>query len=606
MCGIAGIVSIDPREISMQRLKVMTDVLKHRGPDGEGWWISENNMVGLGHRRLSIIDLSDNGKQPMHYANGRYTISYNGEIYNYLELKSLLVKKGYSFQSNTDTEVILAMYDFKREQCLNDLDGMFAFAIWDSKEKTLFCARDRFGEKPFFYYYEPGKYFVFASEMKALFAIDIPKSINYSMLFNYLTNGYVEDRFNKSNTFYYKIKKLEPAHYIILKSNFIIVHNRYWDLNIKHRVSISFDKACEQLRELLSHSVCTRLRSDVSVGSSLSGGLDSSTIVCLLRAINPSLRQKTFSASFPGYEKDESSYIKIVINKTNVEAYFTYPQAETLADELDNFFYHQEEPVATTSQFAQWEVMKLAKTHGTVVLLDGQGADEILAGYTYYYRTFFQELYATDDKLFKEEYKAYRNWGGNHFKLDWRFKVQARYPKLYNNYLQWRSGPLQHEDIHPEFYNQFKSCTYKPLMFEPLLNSHLNKTLRINGMFEALLRYGDRNSMAFSREVRLPYLYHKLVEFVFGLPSIYKIHHGWTKYILRKSYEELIPKEITWRKLKIGYEPPHHEWLQTQRMQEIISVAVSFLHKEKIINIKRLKPNKMWEYLMAHKLIANA
>ena len=605
MCGIAGIASDNTNDIAIVRLKKMTDVLKHRGPDGEGHWISEKQNIGLGHRRLSIIDLSENARQPMHYLN-RYTIIYNGEIYNYVELKEELLRHGYKFQTHSDTEVILALYDFKKEKCLEELDGMFAFALWDDYEQTLFCARDRFGEKPFYYHYLPGKYFAFASEMKALFVTGTERRINNRLLFNYLTNGRLYDPFDKSQTFYEGVKQLEPAHYLIVKNNFIHSHKHYWNLDLENKSSISFDDACDRFRELMGTSVKRRLRADVPVGSSLSGGLDSSTIVCILNSFNlTSSRQKTFSASFPGFEKDETKYMKMVADYTRVSAYYTTPDAETLAKELDTFFYHHEEPVATGSQFAQWQVMKLAKQHDTVVLLDGQGSDEVLAGYVYYFRTFFQELYATDKALFAEEYDAYKKWGGTHFVLDWRFKLQAKFPKLYNSYLNFRSGALPHSDIHRDFYNQYKANSYKPLTFKPSLNHHLNYTLRVNGMFEALLRYGDRSSMAFSREVRLPFLSHELVESVYSLPSVYKIHNGWTKYVLRKSFEGTIPTEITWRKEKVGYEPPHNSWMESALMKERWSEAVRWLVGEKILEESSIKKNKVWEYLMVYKLFNN-
>src|ERR1051325_2476640 len=241
MCGIAGIASYRADDISIGRLKTMTDVLKHRGPNGDGHWISEKQNIGLGQRRLSIIDLSENASQPMHYLD-RYTLIYNGEIYNYIELKDALLKQGYQFQTQSDTEVILALYDLKKEKCLNELDGMFAFALWDDKEQTLFCTRDRFGEKPFYYHYIPGKYFSFASEMKALFAIGIEKRINNNMLFNYLTNGNKYNPFDKSETFYEGIKQLEPAHYLVIKNNRIESHQRYRDLNLKTTSTISFEE----------------------------------------------------------------------------------------------------------------------------------------------------------------------------------------------------------------------------------------------------------------------------------------------------------------------------------------------------------------------------
>jgi asparagine synthase (glutamine-hydrolysing) len=602
MCGIAGIYTLET-PVFTEQIKKMTDVLTHRGPDGEGQWISRDGHVGLGHRRLSIIDLSENGKQPMHYLN-RYTITFNGEIYNYLELKIALEKKGYQFQSKTDTEVLLALYDSKKEKCLDDLDGMFAFAIWDKIEETLFCARDRFGEKPFFYHYIPGKHFLFASEMKALFAVGISRKVNRNMLYNYLADGWVENPYSKKETFYEGLYKLEAGHFINIKNNLLVTPLPYWTINLNHTINCSFEDAINEFKHLFELSLKTKLRSDVTVGSSLSGGLDSSTIVCLLDSFGLT-SQKTFSASFPGFEKDETKYMQLVVNKTKVIPHYTTPVVDTLVNDLNKIFYHQEQPFGTASILAQWEVMKLAKKESTIVLLDGQGADEILGGYTYYYRTFFQELYAKDYNSYKRAYASYKNFGGNHFEVDMKFKLQAKFPALYNKYLAFRSGPIEHPDMHPDFYNQYKKSTPAALHYQPSLNNHMHTTLRINGMFESLLSYADRNSMAFSREVRLPFLNHQLVEFVYSLPSEYKIHDGWTKYLLRKAYEGMLPKEITWRKDKIGYATPEKQWMSDIRVKQMLEENVSFLCTEKILNKNQLNPTKMWVYLMSSKLLKN-
>lgn len=602
MCGIAGIYSVAP--IADERIvKAMTDAIAHRGPDADGLWLTDDKRLGLGHRRLSIIDTSDLGNQPFHYL-GRYTIVFNGEIYNYIELREQLISKGYTFKSKTDTEVLLALYDLKKEKCLDELDGMFSFVIWDKKEETLFCARDRFGEKPFYYHYEPGKQFIFASEIKALFAAGVTKKVNNNMLFNYLSNAWLENPFNKSETFYNGVQKLEASHYLIIKRNLEIKNVKYWKLNTQQTYTGSLEDAAECFKTMLTSSIQKRLRSDVAVGSSLSGGLDSSTIVAVVNSLDP-FSQKTFSASFPGYEKDESRYMNMVIQQTHVSPFFTTPTADTLIDELDKLFYHQEEPFVSASILAQWEVMKLAKKNETIVLLDGQGADELLAGYTIYYRSFFQELYATNKNIFNEEYAAYKEWGGkDHFVFDKKFKLEARFPSLFNLYNKITWGPLPNTDMYPDFYEHHKFANPPLFNVKPSLNSHLETILCVSG-FENLLRYADRNSMAFSREVRLPYLDHKLVEFCYSLPSTFKIKHGWSKYILRKAFEKTIPEAIAWRKDKIGYAPPEEQWLQTPQMKELLEACVTTLSAYKIIDKNKMDPQKKWRYLMAAKLLAN-
>jgi len=225
MCGISGIINFNDSPVTINELKLMSDAIMHRGPDGEGQWLNSASKVGLAHRRLSIIDLSEQANQPMHYANGRYTIAFNGEIYNYIELKKELVAKGYEFKTQSDTEVLMALYDLKKEHCLSDLDGMFAFAIWDEKEQQLFCARDRFGEKPF-YYHNSNNRFYFASEMKALFAAGVQKKLSDKRLYYYLSYNTVEDPFDNSSTFFNNIFQLEPSHYLVIKSGGNIIKKK--------------------------------------------------------------------------------------------------------------------------------------------------------------------------------------------------------------------------------------------------------------------------------------------------------------------------------------------------------------------------------------------
>ncbi|HMT35843.1 MAG TPA: asparagine synthase (glutamine-hydrolyzing), partial [Chitinophagaceae bacterium] len=293
MCGIAGLLSKNNSEITSDRLKNMTDIISHRGPDGAGHWIADNGQVGLGHRRLSIIDLSHEADQPMHYLN-RYSIVFNGEIYNYIEIKETLLKQGYTFKTQSDTEVLMALYDREKDKCLAFLDGMFSFVIYDQKEHTAFCARDRFGEKPFFYSYEKGKHFMFGSEMKCLWAGGLPKEINNRMLFNYLSFGYLENPQDLTETFFQHCTRLPHSHYIKINLHTLEIDiQKYYDIDWKKiDKGISVEKAKEQFNELFYTSVQRRLRSDVTVGSSLSGGLDSSLVVCVIDELKKGTQQK--------------------------------------------------------------------------------------------------------------------------------------------------------------------------------------------------------------------------------------------------------------------------------------------------------------------------
>jgi len=299
MCGIAGIISNNSSLITADRLKKMTDALAHRGPDAEGHWV--NTTTALGSRRLAIIDLSNAANQPMHYLQ-RYTIIHNGEIYNYIELKEELQKKGYSFSSRSDTEVIVAAYDHWKEECVDHFDGMFAFVVWDEKEKELFAARDRFGEKPFFYFLN-NEQFIFASEMKALWAAGIERKVNLKLLFNYLTIGYVDNPNIPEETFFENISKLPAASYLKFSiSGFQLSISNYWDIDLENEnKKVSDAEAIEQFGFLFQRSIQRRLRSDVAIGTSLSGGLDSSSIIATLHSLTSHNSPTTaFTSVFPG------------------------------------------------------------------------------------------------------------------------------------------------------------------------------------------------------------------------------------------------------------------------------------------------------------------
>lgn len=612
MCGIAGIISQNKAGEPMMLLRQMIQTIRHRGPDGESYWHNENASVHFGHCRLSIIDLSPSAAQPMHYLN-RFTITYNGELYNYLEIRQALEKKEFSFTTRSDTEVILAAYACYGIDCLQYFDGMFAFAIWDQQEEKLFCARDRFGEKPFYYHHTHSS-FLFASEMKALWATGLEKIMDPTMLLNYVTTGATSHATDRHQTFFSNISSLPPSHYLLLQ----IINNEvaidiqpYWDIDKEQmQPNISDDEVIEKFTSFITTSVQRRLRSDVAIGSSLSGGLDSSCIVALInRLLNPSGRQKTFSAVFPGFEKDESAYIKQVVGKLNIDNYTTSPSADDFIEDLQKVIYHQEEPFQSASIYAQYKVYELARQHSVKVILDGQGADETLAGYTKYYHWYWQELIGKNQfALQRKERKAASengqkvNWNFNNYLAAWMPQVAANQLEK-NTYRQ----VISHPDVNQEFIEESKrrSSIYKPAVYN--LNDILYFNTLQNGL-EELLRYADRNSMAHSLEVRLPFLYHELVQFIFSLPSYYKIKNGFTKNLLRLSMQHHLPASIVWRTDKVGYEPPQKLWMQNGKMKECIHESRRKLVALNILNKKVLdKPivckeahesgNQDWRYL---------
>jgi asparagine synthase (glutamine-hydrolysing) len=628
MCGIAGIINRlqargeEDHLWMMERLRGMANAIQHRGPDGEGFWINPSATTGLGHRRLSIIDLSDLAAQPMHLSfipslsiNGedlapRYSIVHNGEIYNYIELKEELQKKGYSFRNQSDTEVILAAYDCWKDECVDQFDGMFAFAIWDEQEKELFAARDRLGEKPFFYAFDE-KQLVFASEMKALWAAGIERKPNQQMLFNFITIGYTGNPDQPGETFFENIHKLPPATALKYSpARHEILLEKYWDIEPEEQDNTLSDaEAVEKFRQLFTTSVKRRLRSDVPVGTSLSGGLDSSSVVSFMQQLQiPGNSPQTFTAIFPGYEKDESLYSKQVADQFGLKQHTVAISIDDLLNDWERFCRHQEEPVGSASAYAQYKVFELARQQGVKVLLDGQGADETLAGYHKYYKWYWQELFHKRKLYSSRELRGARNNGiGEKFGL--KNIIASLFPDLASVILerQYLLHAMRQEDLDRNFVRlQSKEAYYStPAHFN--LNGVLYFNTCVQGL-EELLRYADRNAMAYGREPRLPFLNHELVEFIFTLPAHFKIREGWTKWLLRKTMEESLPAAITWRKEKIGFEPPQAAWMQNKRLQEMIHESRKKLVAEKILAARVLdKPirilsshaadNYDWRYL---------
>lgn len=616
MCGIAGILSNNSSFVSALRLKQMTDVLIHRGPDGEGAWLNESNTVALGHRRLAIIDLSEAAAQPFQYLH-KYTITYNGEIYNYIELKETLRQKGYNFRTQSDTEVIVAAYDCWKEDCVQHFDGMFSFAIWNEEKKELYAARDRFGEKPFYYFFD-GEQLLFASEFKALWAAGVPKAWNHLMLLNFLANGHTQNAVDASLSFYKDIFCIPPGHYATYHlHNRAFYVNMYWDLDKQSKIKITEAEAIEQFQVLFTNSIKRRLRSDVAVGTSLSGGLDSSSIVAASNTFHGSnYSHHCFTAVFPGFEKDESVPAQKVAEKFHLQQHTTEPTVESFITDFEKLCYYQEQPFNSSSVYAQYKVMELARQNNITVLLDGQGADETLAGYTKYVHWYLQELLLKFRYGFVMQERILLQQNGIDFKWGFANYMAAFFPIVANAQLEEieRKKILHHpqlnRDYTHEYYDKYYSV-YKPPV------SKLNDLLYFNTMQQGLgelLHYADRNSMAHSREIRLPFLNHELVEFVFSLPSQLKIHNGFPKWLLRKAMAAQLPEEIVWRTDKVGYEPPQKQWMQNPKLQELIQESRKKLVAEKILDEETLKDavkpraayeadNYDWRYLCAAQML---
>lgn len=599
MCGIAGIISPYPSFVQTQKLQSMMDTLQHRGPDGEGKWINNESTVCFGHRRLAILDTSNAAAQPFEYLH--YTLVFNGEIYNYIELKDTLQKHGYTFRTSSDSEVIPAAFDLWGKDCLHKFDGMFAFALYDTKSKEVWIARDRFGEKPLYYYAnyaQRGKFneFYFASEMKALWAVGVPKELNGTMALNYLTLGYTQNPIKPTQTFYSNILSLPAGHHLSIQPEKGKVQMKRWytlsaSVTENRESGVSESVLIEQFSDLFSTSIKRRLRSDVSVGTSLSGGLDSSGIVASLMENNLKSLQ-TFSAIFPGFEHDESKYIKEVqeyFSNQKFDSHYITPNADDYVKHWNTLMYHQEEPIQSSSVFTQFMVYKLAKEKGVTVLLDGQGADEILGGYKKYTPWFLQQKLVTNFNDFLKEKKALK---GNNLLENWNLKnyIAAFAPQKTASQLQIRaiSQQKEHPFLDRDFYRKYHNndTLQKPVV--KTLEDILYYNTTTFGLQE-LLRYADRNSMAHSREVRLPFLNHNLVEFIFSLPTSFKIKDGYTKWILRKSMEGKLPNSIVWRKGKVGYEPPQKQWMKQPAIIEMIHESRKKLVSKNILSPQIVK-----------------
>ena len=564
MCGITGIINKDSSPIDAMELKRMNDLIAHRGPDGEGFY--DSGPVGFGHRRLAIIDLSSDGHQPMTFQN-KYIITFNGEIYNYIEIREELINFGYCFKSKSDTEVILAAYDKWGEDCVQKFNGMWAFAIHDKQKNIVFCSRDRFGVKPF-YYRDTDANFKFGSEIKQLINLDGENKANKDLIAHYLFTGMHD---HEDRTFFEGVLKLPPSHNLIydLKVN---------NFTLKKFYSIKRSNQIGNYQERLIDAIKLRLRSDVKVGTCLSGGLDSSTIA----AIASELYHKETSESFNAIhaksiekETDESDYAIQVANYSKLKLHITEPSPQDFKKYFDEVIYTQEEPFGGPSIYLQYFVMKKAKEINCKVMLDGQGGDETLLGYERYYAPAFASFLVENGLwvTLKETYLCSKNNSKMGYLNVLKYvagtfliKIRARYLTNKFKFIKRNSIPKKFEyweAIRKQAFNIFN------LQVTELYSTNL----------QALLRYEDKNSMRHGIETRLPFLDYKAVETSLNLPISQKIHDGWTKYILRKICAKFLPINIAWRKNKLGFNAPDKSWLT-----EITKEAKLEIQKSKILD----------------------
>jgi asparagine synthase (glutamine-hydrolysing) len=608
MCGIFGIYRTDESgTVDPSAVRRATQSIRHRGPDDEGYLLVNTRSgrrelcggsdtsphlnlppiesftdafnLALCFRRLSILDLSPSGHQPMASADGTCWIIFNGEVYNYLELRQELAREGFTFKTGTDTEVVLAAYQRWGVECLSRFNGMWGFAIYDGRQQQLFLARDRFGIKPLFYTEDAGQ-FVFASEIKpVLEAGRITRRVNPQRLYEYLLTGLTD---HTDETLFAGVKQIPPAHYLILPldgSQGRATPRRYWQVDLKLREKdLSFEEAASRLRELFLESVMLHLRSDVPVGAALSGGIDSSSIVLGMRKIEPDVDLHTFSYTADDSAINEERWVDIAGGASGARVHKVRPTSAELVADLDKLITTQEEPFGSTSIYAQYRVFQLAREKGITVMLDGQGADEMLAGYRTYLAARLGSLVrqrrwlaanrflqnASSLPQMKRQMLIRATGGlllapyvGKGKILPPGLRTLAR-KALGNGSLEW----LNHA-----WFAERGAELPKPSNghSREMLQSQLHETF-VKSSLPMLLRYEDKNSMAHSIESRVPFLTAALVEFTFSLPEEYLIApDGTSKSVFRRAMRGVVPDAILDRSDKIGFATPERSWLGALR-----------------------------------------
>ncbi len=571
MCGISGIATINdgaPRVIDGE-LELMSTLLLHRGPDDHGIWKNSACNVGLAHRRLSIIDLSAAGHQPMSAPNGTH-VTLNGEIYNYRELKRDLAAD-WSFRSQSDTETVLAAYDAYGIECLTHLRGMFAFALWDDKKQQLVCARDRFGIKPLYYTIQ-GDRLYFASEIKALLPFIDNIETDHGGLAQYLTFQYTLD----DTTLFKNVHELPPAHYLILRDGRLSIQ-RYWDI----QYTVDFDHTPhyfhERLRHAVDQSIDLHLRADVPVGVYLSGGLDSSLISILAGGASPQNNQ-AFHGKFAGLAAfDESEFAQAAARAGDKELHEIDIGPQDFERRIEDVIYHLDQPIAGPGSFPQFMVSELAARHVKVVL-GGQGGDEIFGGYARYLLAYFEQcIKAAIDGTYKngnfvvtpesiipnltvlQEYKPLIKlfWADGLFE-----PLDARYFRLINRAADMKDevrwDELEQDKVYKNFQGIFNSR--RNVEAEAYFDSMTHFDFKC--LLPALLHVEDRMSMAHGLESRVPFLDHPLVEFAATVPANVKFQDGKMKNMLKETYVNVLPAEILNRRDKMGFPVPLKEWFE--------------------------------------------
>lgn len=588
MCGITGIWQLDHTKISREKLSRFNNSLSHRGPDGSELFIENSVNLGLGHRRLSILDLSDMGTQPMSYLNNQYWIVFNGEIYNFLELRQKLISFGYKFKTDTDTEVILAAFDKWGEKCVEHFNGMWAFAIWDTKKKNIFLARDRFGIKPLYYLFIPNKIFAFASETIAFKYLD-----GYKRELDQKTLGLaIKDPFSLEgygHTIYKNINQLLPGHFLKLQASDQYPKQRRWWSTLNNLRENLPEKYTDRVKEFLSifeDSCKLRMRSDVPIGTALSGGIDSSAVYSTISKImreaqverSPQNWQQAFIGVFENTEYDEKKYADLVIEHTKGRAVYIEQDFSKITDEIilstkqfDNIYVS---PISVVAN-----IYRAMRENGVKVSLDGHGVDEMLFGYRSLYEEARKFVTANPsrfniDEIFSENGSTFTNQ--NEENLISKIKKQIKSKLSTDSVALFRKLLNKKDYVNPLPYLGESDPKENNL-------NHLEKIVYDTfhkRTLPTILRNFDRASMQSGTEVRMPFMDWRLVTFIFSLPLEDKIYDGFSKRILRDSMKNIMPEEIRTRKLKIGLNAPMIEWFKGPLKPFLIDITNSIKFQE--------------------------
>lgn len=596
MCGILGGVWEQTDNFLEDRVKSALLKIRHRGPNDSGYEITSvrsNNLV-LGHTRLSIIDLSNAGHQPMRSQDNRYSLIFNGEIYNYKELRGELISAGYSFKSDTDTEVLLVAWQHWKEASIKRFVGMFAFVVFDHEASTITCVRDAFGIKPFFYTFEEGN-FLFASELPAIEVLKKNRvELNWQRSYDYLVHG---DYDTNDQTFFKDVFHLSPGHIIRFNigSRKLEASDPWYIPSLHERTDLSFTAAADELRERFLENIRLHLRSDVPLGAALSGGVDSSAVVCAMRYVEPDMPIHTFSYIAQGSTISEEHWADQINQHVGAHANKVVVSPNELLHDLDDMIRIQGEPFGSTSIYAQYRVYKLARDCGVTVTLDGQGADEMLAGYSGYPGQRIRSMIERGEYVRALSFlNKWSKWPGR--RLTWGVgSTLGQFTSGWvNDFLRsldgrknipnWMDGGVLAEG-NVLCGNTRRNCAIQ--LEGRRLTSELATSLHYRGL-QHLLRHGDRNSMRFSIESRVPFLTTGLTEFLLSLPENYLISDaGETKHIFRAAMRGIVPDQSLDRRDKIGFQAPEKDLLisnaSTIRSWLEVDLGIPFLKSNSLL-----------------------